>query len=83
MRHKKWLNLQGTLLAGCTIFAVHATSKHCQKKYGERAKPFQVNYANIANYAFEKLVLNNEKTLTFVSGLIGDKNIVSEKETLS
>lgn len=66
MNKRKWLNFQGTLLAGTTLAAIAVCAKHVQKKYGEKPSGFSVDYKGLANYAFEKFVLNNEKVLDMI-----------------
>lgn len=76
MRKQKWTNLKGTLLAGGALAGVWACAKHVQKKYGERPSGFSVDYKGVAEYAFQKFILNNEKVLD----LIGSKLDIPEIE---
>lgn len=63
MNKRKWLNFQGALLAGATLAGVAVCAKHVQKKYGEKPSGFSVDYKALADYAFEKFILNNDKFL--------------------
>ena len=66
MRKQKWTNFGGTLLAVGTLAGVFACAKHVQKKYGEKPAGFSLDYKGLFEYAFDKFVLNNEKTLDFI-----------------
>lgn len=66
MRKQKWSNFYGTVLAGVTLECVALCVKHVRKKYGEKPHGFSVNYQGIAEYAFDKFVLNNDKLLASV-----------------
>lgn len=66
MRKQKWSNFYGTVLAGITLECVALCVKHVRKKYGERRSGFSVDYQGIAEYAFDKFVLNNGKLLASV-----------------
>lgn len=67
MQKQKWSNFYGTILAGVTLECVALCIKLVRKKYGEKHHGFSVNYQGIAEYAFDKFVLNNDKLLASVS----------------
>lgn len=67
MQKQKWSNFHGTVLAGVTLECVALCIKLVRKKYGEKHHGFSVNYQGIAEYAFDKFVLNNDKLLASVS----------------
>ncbi len=66
MRKQKWSDFFGAVCATATVALVAASAKHVQKKYGVRNVSTLMDYKKIANYAFEKLVLDNDKLLESV-----------------
>lgn len=66
MQKQKWSNFHGTVLAGVTLECVAICVKHMRKKYGESQHRLSVNYQGIAEYAFDKFVLNNDKLLASI-----------------
>lgn len=66
MRKQKWSDFYGAVCATATVTVVALCAKHVQKKYGVRNVSTLMDYKKIANYAFEKLVLDNEKLLEAV-----------------
>ena len=63
MRKQKWSDFFGAVCGAATVAAVALGAKHMQKKYGVRNVSALMDYQKVANYAFEKLVLDNEKLL--------------------
>lgn len=66
MRKQKWSDFFGAVCGAATVAAVALGAKHMQKKYGVRNVSTLMDYKKVANYAFEKLVLDNEKLLDAV-----------------
>lgn len=66
MKKQKWSNFFGAVLAGTTLECVSLCVKHVRKKYGEKRGRLTVDYQGIAEYAFDKFVLNNDKLLASV-----------------
>lgn len=66
MRKQKWSDFFGAVCGSATVTAVALGAKHMQKKYGVRNVSTLMDYKKVANYAFEKLVLDNEKLLDAV-----------------
>jgi len=66
MRKQKWSDFYGAIFGAVTVAAVALGAKHMQKKYGVRNVSSLMDYKKIANYAFEKFVLDNEKLLDAV-----------------
>lgn len=66
MQKQKWSSFYGAILAGVTLECVAIGVKHMRKKYGEKNRGFLVNYQRLAEYAFDKFVLNNDKLLASV-----------------
>ncbi len=79
MNKRKWLNFQGSLLAGTTLVGIAACAKHVQKKYGEKPSGFSIDYKGLANYAFEKFVLNNDKVLELIGSKLDSLENKGEK----
>ncbi len=71
MRKQKWSDFFGAIYGTATIAAVALGAKHMQKKYGIRNVSSLMDYKRIANYAFEKFVLDNEKLLDAVGSKMG------------
>lgn len=63
MRKQKWSDFFGAVCGAATVAAVALGAKHMQKKYGVRNVSSLMDYQKVANYAFEKLVLDNEELL--------------------
>ncbi|MEZ3496897.1 MAG: hypothetical protein K1V97_04940 [Lachnospiraceae bacterium] len=66
MKKQKWSNFYGAVFAGVTLECVALCIKHVRKKYGEKRSGFSVDYQGIAEYAFDKFILNNDKLLASV-----------------
>lgn len=80
MRKQKWSDFFGAVCAATTVGLVAAGAKHMQKKYGIRNVSTLMDYKKIANYAFEKLVWDNDKLLESVgTKLISQKAEETEK----
>ena len=76
MRKQKWSDFFGVVCATATVALVGASAKHVQKKYGVRNVSTLMDYKKIANYAFEKLILDNDK----LPEIVGAKLAVAKAE---
>lgn len=76
MRKQKWSDFFGAVCATATVALVAASAKHAQKKYGVRNVSTLMDYKKIANYAFEKLILDNDK----LPEIVGAKLAVAKAE---
>ncbi len=75
MRKQKWSNFFGAIGACTALSCVAVCARHVQKKFGEKPGGFSIDYRGIAEYAFDKFVLNNEKLLLSIGDkLENDKN---------
>ena len=76
MRKQKWSDFFGAVCATATVALVAESAKHVQKKYGVRNVSTLMDYKKIANYAFEKLILDNDK----LPEIVGAKLAVAKAE---
>ncbi|MCI5738560.1 MAG: hypothetical protein MR290_02055 [Ruminococcus sp.] len=76
MRKQKWSDFFGAVCATATVALVAASAKHVQRKYGVRNASTLMDYKKIANYAFEKLILDNDK----LPEIVGAKLAVAKAE---
>lgn len=80
MHKQKWSDFFGAVCAATTVGVVAAGAKHMQKKYGIKNVSTLMDYKQIVNYAFEKLVWDNDKLLeSIVSKLASPKAEETEK----
>lgn len=68
MRKTKWLNLQGSVLAASTLAVVAASVLHVEKKYGgKKSSLISFDKEYLTNYAFDRLILDNDKVTNFIN----------------
>lgn len=67
MKKTKWANFAGSVLATATLGVVAASSNHVRKKYGQSKEHlFLSDLQYLGNYALDRFVFNNEKTLEWL-----------------
>lgn len=67
MKKTKWTNFAGSVLATATLGVVAASSNHVRKKYGQSKEHlFLSDLQYLGNYALDRFVFNNEKTLEWL-----------------
>ena len=74
MRKTKWSNFAGAVLGSTTLLVTAAAARHMQKKYGEKYTAFRADLSHMAEYAFERLVLNNPKVVEFLSPYFAEES---------
>ncbi|MGN0519497.1 MAG: hypothetical protein ACI4LB_02040 [Candidatus Fimenecus sp.] len=82
MCKQKWSDFFGAVCATATVAIVAASAKHMQKKYGVRNVSALMDYKKVANYAFEKLVLDNDKFLAGVGAKLAAAKVEETEKTI-
>ena len=82
MRKQKWSDFFGAVCAATTVALVAASAKHVQKKYGVRNVSTLMDYKKFANYAFEKLILDNDKLSEFVGTKLAEAKAEETEKTI-